>query len=42
MQRRADYVAWARAVAAGLRGVHPGLEAEFDAAAAAAERAAAA
>jgi (p)ppGpp synthase/HD superfamily hydrolase len=39
IERRLDYLAWGRAVAEGLRGVHAGLEAEFDAAAAAAERA---
>jgi (p)ppGpp synthase/HD superfamily hydrolase len=38
--RRLDYVAWARAVVAGIRGTHAGLEAQFDAAAEAAERAA--
>lgn len=38
--RRLDYVAWARAVVDGVRGSHAGLEASFDAAAEAAERAA--
>ena len=38
-ERRREYVAWARAVVAGLRGVSPWLEARFDEAAAAAERA---
>ena len=38
--RRLEYVAWARAVVAGVRGSHAGLEAAFDAAAAAAEVAA--
>ena len=37
--RRLNYVAWAREVAAGLRGVNPWLEAAFDEAAEAAERA---
>lgn len=37
-ERRLDYVAWARAVVAGLRGTHAGLEAAFDAAAEEAER----
>ena len=38
-ERRLDYVNWARAVAVGLRGVNPWLEARFDAAAEAAEQA---
>jgi (p)ppGpp synthase/HD superfamily hydrolase len=38
-ERKLDYLAWARAVAHGLRGVNPWLEARFDAAAEAAERA---
>lgn len=29
-ERRVEYVAWAAAVVAGLRGVNPALEAEFD------------
>jgi len=29
-QRRREYVVWARAVVAGLRGANPALEAEFD------------
>ena len=37
--RRLEYVAWARAVVAGVRGTHAGLEAQFDAAAETAERA---
>lgn len=37
--RRLDYVAWARAVAAGLRGTNAWLEAAFDAAATEAEAA---
>ena len=37
--RRADYIRWAREVVAGLRGPSPWLEAQFDAAAAAAEAA---
>lgn len=37
LARRAEYLAWARAVAAGLRGTDPRLEALFDAAAAEAE-----
>ena len=40
VERRLDYVAWARAVVAGARGSHAGLEAAFDAAAATAEGAA--
>lgn len=40
--RRLEYVAWARAVVAGMRGCHAGLEAAFDEAAARAEAAAAA
>jgi (p)ppGpp synthase/HD superfamily hydrolase len=39
IERRLEYVAWGRDVAAGLRGVHAGLEAEFDAAAEIADRA---
>jgi len=39
LSRQREYVAWARSVAAGLRGVHPWLEAQFDAAADAAEQA---
>jgi (p)ppGpp synthase/HD superfamily hydrolase len=39
-ERRREYVAWARAVAAGLRGGCPELEAEFELAAADAEAAA--
>ena len=38
-ERKLDYLAWARAVAHGLRGVNPWLEARFDAAAETAERA---
>jgi (p)ppGpp synthase/HD superfamily hydrolase len=38
--RRLDYVAWARAVVAGVRGTHAGLEALFDEAAERAEAAA--
>jgi guanosine-3',5'-bis(diphosphate) 3'-pyrophosphohydrolase len=38
VKRRLDYVAWARAVASGLRGANAQLEAEFDKAAAAAEQ----
>jgi len=38
-ERKLDYLAWARAVAHGLRGVNPWLEARFDAAADAAEQA---
>lgn len=37
--RRLEYVAWARAVVAGVRGTHPGLETLFDEAAARAEAA---
>lgn len=37
--RRREYLSWARAVVAGLRGTDPALEAAFDEAAAAAERA---
>lgn len=33
LERRLDYVRWGRDVAAGLRGVHPWLEEQFDAAA---------
>ena len=40
VERRLEYVAWARAVVAGVRGTHAGLEALFDAAAKEAERAA--
>jgi guanosine-3',5'-bis(diphosphate) 3'-pyrophosphohydrolase len=32
LQRRQEYFEWARRVIDGLRGVHPGLEAAFDAA----------
>jgi (p)ppGpp synthase/HD superfamily hydrolase len=39
VKRRLDYVNWARAVVAGLKGVSPWLEGEFEAAAEAAERA---
>lgn len=39
IERRLEYVRWGRDVATGLRGVHAGLEAAFDAAAEAAERA---
>jgi (p)ppGpp synthase/HD superfamily hydrolase len=39
LERKLDYLAWARAVAHGLRGVNPWLEARFDAAADTAERA---
>jgi GTP diphosphokinase / guanosine-3',5'-bis(diphosphate) 3'-diphosphatase len=38
VKRRLEYVHWARAVARGLRGVNQTLEAQFDQAAAAAER----
>ncbi|TXL81974.1 bifunctional (p)ppGpp synthetase/guanosine-3',5'-bis(diphosphate) 3'-pyrophosphohydrolase [Vineibacter terrae] len=38
-ERRLDYVRWGRDVVAGLRGVHPWLETQFDDAAATAERA---
>jgi (p)ppGpp synthase/HD superfamily hydrolase len=38
VERRLEYVRWGRDVAAGLRGVHPWLEAQFDAAATSAER----
>jgi GTP diphosphokinase / guanosine-3',5'-bis(diphosphate) 3'-diphosphatase len=31
-QRRRDYADWAKRVVDGLRGIHPGLEAQFDAA----------
>ncbi|RME97259.1 MAG: HD domain-containing protein, partial [Alphaproteobacteria bacterium] len=34
LERRRDYLQWARDVAAGLRGVNPWLEARFDEAAA--------
>jgi hypothetical protein len=40
--RRQDYIAWARAVVAGLRGTNAWLEAAFDAAATEAELAVAA
>jgi (p)ppGpp synthase/HD superfamily hydrolase len=39
IERRLEYVRWGRDVVAGLRGVHPWLEAQFDEAAEAAERA---
>jgi len=39
LERKRDYVAWAREVAVGLRGTHAWLEAALDEAAAAAERA---
>jgi (p)ppGpp synthase/HD superfamily hydrolase len=39
LERKLDYLAWARAVAHGLRGVNPWLESRFDAAAEAAEQA---
>ena len=38
-ERRLDYIRWGRDVVAGLRGAHPWLEAQFDEAAATAERA---
>jgi (p)ppGpp synthase/HD superfamily hydrolase len=38
VKRRIEYVQWARKVAAGLRGVSPKLEEQFDEAARAAER----
>ena len=38
VQRRLDYIAWARQVVAGLRGANPWLEARFDEAAERAER----
>lgn len=38
VRRRLEYVAWAREVVSGLRGVNARLEAEFDRAAEAAER----
>jgi hypothetical protein len=38
VKRRIDYVDWALAVAAGLRGVNPWLEQQLDQAAAAARR----
>ena len=38
VKRRLDYVAWAREVVSGLRGVNDRLEAEFDRAAVAAEQ----
>lgn len=38
IERRLEYVRWGRDVVAGLRGVHPWLEEQFDAAAATAER----
>jgi len=37
IERRVEYVRWGRDVAAGLRGVHPWLEEQFDAAATTAE-----
>ena len=40
VERRRDYVDWARAVVDGLRGASPWLEERFDAAAAAADEAA--
>jgi guanosine-3',5'-bis(diphosphate) 3'-pyrophosphohydrolase len=39
VNRRLEYVAWTRKVAAGLRGTHPWLESQFDRAADAAETA---
>jgi (p)ppGpp synthase/HD superfamily hydrolase len=39
IERRLAYVRWARDVAVGLKGISPRLEAEFECAAAAAERA---
>ena len=39
LERKLDYLAWARAVVHGLRGADPWLEARFDAAADTAERA---
>ena len=36
--RKAEYIAWARAVVAGVRGTNPWLESQFDAAAQAADR----
>jgi hypothetical protein len=36
-QRRLEYISWARAVVAGLRGTSPSLEQKFDEAAAEAE-----
>jgi (p)ppGpp synthase/HD superfamily hydrolase len=38
VRRRLEYVEWARSVAAGLKGVSPWLEREFEAAAKEAER----
>ena len=38
VKRRIEYVQWAKKVAAGLRGVNPKLEAQFDEAAQAADR----
>lgn len=38
LARKEEYLAWARAVAEGLRGLNPALEARFDQAAAEAER----
>lgn len=38
IERRLEYVRWGRDVVAGLRGVHPWLEAQFDEAVEAAER----
>jgi len=40
VRRRLEYVRWARAVVAGLRGANPRLEAEFEKTAAAAEESA--
>lgn len=39
LERKLEYLAWAREVVAGLRGTHAWLEAEFDRAAGEAERA---
>ena len=38
VKRRLEYIEWAKAVLTGLRGISPGLERQFDEAAAAAER----
>ena len=38
VNRRLDYIEWAKAVVAGLRGISPWLEQQFDEAASAAER----
>jgi (p)ppGpp synthase/HD superfamily hydrolase len=38
VERRLEYIEWAKAVVAGLRGISPWLERQFDEAAAAAER----